>query len=236
VVLSDNIGSVSGTIEALARAAALRVFSAQWVTSRVAPAYGVANGSETTAVRAEAHAPAVPGLTSERRSDSGAFGSRPGITARADGTGAGLSLAASGQGGPAAERGSGSAAEGRSTSAWAAALFDTPATFAQRRAAVNGGLRPEMPSAGGGDVLLGGNGEDVLVGGEGRDLLIGGYAASGLDAAAKPELVSARGAMAGQNVALDALLTNGWASAGDQDSGATAFDGPAPDGDGVNGG
>ncbi|HEX5268910.1 MAG TPA: hypothetical protein VFW33_00420, partial [Gemmataceae bacterium] len=40
-----------------------------------------------------------------------------------------------------------------------------------------GVLRPDMPAAGGTDVLVGGDGDDLLLGGEGRNLLVGGYAA-----------------------------------------------------------
>jgi VCBS repeat-containing protein len=59
LVLSDKVGSVKGTTEALARAAALRVFSVEGVVTRVTAPSGQAHGGQATRAAAAGGVPAA---------------------------------------------------------------------------------------------------------------------------------------------------------------------------------
>ncbi len=194
LVPSSDLGSVDGAVEALARAAALRVFSAASVGARVGgPASAIAFEEATpgTAVRTP---PAVPG----RGAFAGGSGASAPIDARArpgDVTEFGLNVAVEAAAltgravAPEAGRRNGSSPGAGGAPAWSAVLLDAPSAMGLVPALMAGALRPEMPVDGATDVLFGGAGDDLLVGGEGHDLLVGGYAPIGPEAApnSRPE-------------------------------------------------
>jgi Ca2+-binding RTX toxin-like protein len=178
LVLSPEVGSVSGAVDALARAAALRVFSAQPAAGRavddvpvVVTAAAMARSAAADAGRAKSASVDLPAPVSvgppveafAKASPDVAVSIPVEIGAEAP-VGSGIGLPTSVSGIP----------------TWSAVLLDASSAIGSIPAHVAAALRPEMPADGGIDVLLGGKGDDLLIGGEGRNLLVGGYAATRL--------------------------------------------------------
>jgi hypothetical protein len=140
-------------IAALARAAALRVFSAL-------PA-----GSARPALAVAGHSAVTVGTAGAGTLIAFAAGDRSTVAA-----GAGPFLVAGARGEVRVAHGS---------PAWLVAALDIAGPASPVAKWSVDGLRPEMPAGDGEQVLVGAAGDDLLIGGEGRNVLVGGYAAGG---------------------------------------------------------
>jgi hypothetical protein len=200
ITSSDLVYSGSGSGgsgAALARPAALRVFSALWVSS-AAPALDLAASGKAT--------PAAVGQPTGAGA-SVVAGSR-GASLTLDGPNlAGADLAdvaprAASVIAPAVERRNGAPASATAAPAWSPVLLDPSAMIVPAPAPMASPMRPEMPADGGRDVLVGGAGDDLLVGGEGRDVLVGGFAPTGPETLDRPDATART---------LDRLMASEWA-------------------------
>jgi Ca2+-binding RTX toxin-like protein len=220
LVLSSDVGSVSGTVDALSRAAALRVFSAQSVVSRVGPATELGNAGESGPRSLEASPVAVRSVAAAGGpSNAVSRVAAPTPVSAAIGSAVRADITASA--GPVDGRGSSGV---NAAPAWSAVLLDASSAIGQVPSLMTSALWPEMPATGGGDVLIGGTGEDLLVGGAGRNLLVGGYAAS---RSATSDVAIDGLRWDGPYASLAALLVDGWAAGIDQNSDAMFGDGAA---------
>jgi hypothetical protein len=182
LVLSQEVGSVSDTVAALTRAAALRVFSAQAIGSGVpgladhVPA--AAPGRSASAVGSGPSAPVDAGARPAAATPVGQY-----VAAEVAPL-AGRIVA------PAAGGGNGPSPSAGAAPAWSAVLLDTASATGSVPARMADALRPEMPAHDAADVLLGGAGDDLTVGGEGRDVLVGGYSSVGTEPLVTPDVVT----------------------------------------------
>jgi hypothetical protein len=157
LVLNVNATNGAGAMNAVARAAELRVFAAEIVTG---PAHTIAPAAGTT----PAPAIATPAPTTEHETSHGT-GTREMSPVTA------VPVAVPPE--PTAD-----ARSKGSLPSWSGVILDASSAFGVLPAGAVVGLRPEMSADGGSDLLLGGRGDDLLVGGEGRNLLVGGYSDS----------------------------------------------------------
>jgi hypothetical protein len=175
ITSSDLVYSGSGSGgsgAALARPAALRVFSALWVSSAApAPDLAAANGKAipaavghpTGAGASVVTGSGVVGITLRGPSIVGADA--------ADVAPRFASIAA-----PAVERRNGAPASATAAPAWSGVLLEPSPAIVSMPEPMASPLRPEMPADGGSDVLVGGAGDDLVISGEGHNLLVGGFA------------------------------------------------------------